>query len=146
MTAPLSFGQRVRQARKAARLTQAQLALVIGVAKDTLSRYERGDIQPAANKVADITRALGVSGHWLLTGEGEASMTTPQTDSPALAAHQTATGPTAQNSPAITAAAGFVPIFRLSALLPGRLGKRCRESTRRVYSSITCRAVRICRG
>lgn len=58
----------IRNARKAAGMTQAQLALLIGVNRATLSRYESGDIDPPSSQLQKIAAALGVD--WLeLCGE-----------------------------------------------------------------------------
>lgn len=65
----MTIGQRVRQARKAARLNQTELAEKIGVKQATISELE---IRHAASSkhLVDIALALGVSPVWLATGEG----------------------------------------------------------------------------
>lgn len=42
-----------------------------GVARRTLENYFSGRSEPKGAALASISRAVGVSGHWLLTGEGE---------------------------------------------------------------------------
>ncbi|HFE31889.1 MAG TPA: XRE family transcriptional regulator [Gammaproteobacteria bacterium] len=65
------FGKRLKEARKLSGKTQDDLAPNIGVTKNTLSRYEREDIEPTATVIALISVVLGISADWLLTGEGQ---------------------------------------------------------------------------
>ncbi len=66
-----SFGRRLKEARKASGMSQVELAPLIGLAKDSVSRYERGEVSPNAELVMLLAVSLGVSADWLLTGEGE---------------------------------------------------------------------------
>ena len=70
MTARSSIGDRVRIARKAAGLTQSELANRVGVQTQTVSQYETGVIKDillsTAAKIADAT---GVRVRWLADGE-----------------------------------------------------------------------------
>lgn len=50
---------RIRETRKAAGMTQEELASKIGVTRATLSRYENGTIDPPSNKLIAISEALG---------------------------------------------------------------------------------------
>lgn len=52
---------RIREVRKAARITQEQLAKSLGVNRATLSRYESGDIDPPSSQLQRIATALNVS-------------------------------------------------------------------------------------
>lgn len=61
----MAFEDRVREARKKARLTQEQAAMRIGVAKSTWAGYESGNSQPDINKVVRIMDALGVDANYL---------------------------------------------------------------------------------
>lgn len=40
------------------------------IPRRTLEMYLAGETEPKAFKIADIARSVGVSGHWLLTGDG----------------------------------------------------------------------------
>lgn len=59
---------RIRQARKKLRLTQAQLAAVVGVSTTAVTDWETGKSRPWENLVA-LAHRLKVSTDWLLTGE-----------------------------------------------------------------------------
>ena len=50
----------IRQARKAAKLTQEELAKMIGVNRATLSKYESGQIEPSLSQLRKIAHALNV--------------------------------------------------------------------------------------
>jgi transcriptional regulator with XRE-family HTH domain len=66
---PKAIGERIRQARDEAGLTQKTVADVVGCTNNDISRYEhgRGGVpQPA--RVALIAGVLGVSPGWLLFG------------------------------------------------------------------------------
>lgn len=62
----MSFGQRVKQYREAKGYTQEQLAQLIGVAKTTITGYERGNRAPDVEKIKKLAAALGVAGDDLL--------------------------------------------------------------------------------
>lgn len=51
----------------------ATLARKTGIPRRTLETYLSGSAEPKASRLADIALAAGVSGHWLLTGEGRPS-------------------------------------------------------------------------
>lgn len=54
----LSFGERLRDARKLRALTQGRLAGLVGVTDATFSRYEKGELIPPSNVLAKIVRVL----------------------------------------------------------------------------------------
>lgn len=62
----MTLGDRIRLVRVSQRITQEELAKKIGVAKPTLANYERGIREPDALKLVAISKALGVSGDYLL--------------------------------------------------------------------------------
>ena len=64
-----SLGDRIRQARKRARYSQARLGEIVGVTSQMISAYETGksDI-PTFNLVA-LAAACNVPVHWLVSGE-----------------------------------------------------------------------------
>ena len=63
-------GRRIREARKASRVTQVELAARTGVAHSTLVRIERGQARPRIETVAKFAEALGVDPRWLAFGDG----------------------------------------------------------------------------
>ena len=56
----MTTGERIRKARKAAKLTLQQLAERIGKAKSAIVNYEKGDRTPDDATIAAIANALGV--------------------------------------------------------------------------------------
>lgn len=64
-------GQRVRLARRDKNLNQEELAERIGIHRNSLVRYERGERGIDVALLVRISEVLGVSLHWLVTGEGE---------------------------------------------------------------------------
>jgi transcriptional regulator with XRE-family HTH domain len=78
---PLTFGERLKQARKAKALSQSALAKKAGISQSIISDAEKGKYlsSKASPQIAD---ALGVSAIWLATGKGpmqlpEARQTAP---------------------------------------------------------------------
>lgn len=62
------FGARIRKAR--GELTLQGFAEALGVHKNTLARYERGESSPDGELLALIARKFSINPRWLLTGEG----------------------------------------------------------------------------
>lgn len=63
------IGERIKQRRKAARLTQQQLAEQVGVSRAAVAQWESGDtksVRPAHLLAA--AKALGADIEWLITG------------------------------------------------------------------------------
>ncbi len=48
-----------------------KLAREANIPRSTLETYLTGKAEPKASRLADICRVCGVSGHWLLTGDGD---------------------------------------------------------------------------
>lgn len=65
-----TFSDRVRQARKAAGMSQKQLAKAADISQTTVSDIERGRNLRSANTL-HLAVALGVSAEWLATGAGQ---------------------------------------------------------------------------
>lgn len=57
----IEFGKRVKNARKKKKLTQTQLADIIGKKEATIRKYENGSIEAPWNVIEDIATALDVS-------------------------------------------------------------------------------------
>jgi transcriptional regulator with XRE-family HTH domain len=66
-----TLGDRLRQAREAAGLKKAELALKTGLSKSQIGRIENGKSSSPVRTVKDLARTLGVTVEWLLTGKGE---------------------------------------------------------------------------
>lgn len=66
----MSIGSRIKEARRAAKLTQKDLAKKVGMAQASLSELETGESQ-STTLVASLAAALGVSALWLETGKGQ---------------------------------------------------------------------------
>ena len=54
------LGDRIREARKKASLTQAELAEKIGVKRSVISKYENGSISPKYDTILKIAEVLNV--------------------------------------------------------------------------------------
>jgi transcriptional regulator with XRE-family HTH domain len=65
---PSSFGDRLRDARQAAGLSQSGLSERSGLPKPTLSRYENGHVLPSLVTLRRLADALGVAEAALLPG------------------------------------------------------------------------------
>jgi transcriptional regulator with XRE-family HTH domain len=55
------FGNRLREARVTAGLSQSELEDLSGIPKARLSRYENGHVEPSIQTLARLARALNVS-------------------------------------------------------------------------------------
>lgn len=67
----MAFEDRLKEARKAAGLTQEQAAEQIGVAKSTWTGYEKGNSQPDINKIVKIMAALNIDANYLWQDYGD---------------------------------------------------------------------------
>jgi transcriptional regulator with XRE-family HTH domain len=66
----LHIGDKLREMRKRALLTQQQLADQSGVGITTIIRVERNQVEPHARTIRKLAEALGVEPHELLKGDG----------------------------------------------------------------------------
>jgi HTH-type transcriptional regulator, competence development regulator len=71
MLTVLYIGDKLREIRKRALLTQKQLADKSGVGITTIVRIERNQVEPQARTIRKLAEALGVEPHELLRGEGD---------------------------------------------------------------------------
>ena len=55
---PLTVGERIRKMREAKRLTQAELAQLVGVTVGQASRWERDEAEPKIANLRALKRAL----------------------------------------------------------------------------------------
>ena len=67
----MSFGQRLRDTRRALGLTQSQLAAVAGVHHAQIGRYENKGAVPAADVLTRLASALQTSGDFLIDGTAD---------------------------------------------------------------------------
>ncbi len=63
-----SFAQRIRSLR--GMKTQDDFAQELGIHKNTLGRWERGQAEPDVSTAQHICATFGVSPYWLLAGQG----------------------------------------------------------------------------
>lgn len=71
-----SFGCRLRRARIARRLSQAEVAQAIGVARSSIATWETGRGNPEFVHLEPLARSLGASLNWLILGEGRHTLDT----------------------------------------------------------------------
>ena len=64
----MTIGQRIKEARKSAGLTQRELAEKAGTATGTIQQYELGKRQPRIEKFQAIADVLNVDVNWLMNG------------------------------------------------------------------------------
>ncbi|MGJ4851910.1 helix-turn-helix domain-containing protein [Bacillota bacterium Meth-B3] len=93
MTDNQRIGERIKSARIAAKKTQGDVAVAVGVATSTILRYEAGDFDKIKIPVIQsIARALGVSPDWLALKcddmHGPISTTTRAWGTPLLDAYE----------------------------------------------------------
>jgi transcriptional regulator with XRE-family HTH domain len=67
----MNIHENIKNARKAAGVTQKELAEKIGVYQKDISRWENGERTPGVDALASICRALGVSADKLLELTGD---------------------------------------------------------------------------
>src|SRR6188472_3062605 len=80
-----SFAARVRQARTSARYPIDEMALLLGITRDTYTKYEgRGASLMPHNLIVPFCLACRVSVEWLLTGIGPDTITLKPEDAQLL--------------------------------------------------------------
>jgi phage repressor protein C with HTH and peptisase S24 domain len=75
----------------------ASLARATGIPRRTLETYLSGAAEPKASRLYRIARAAGVSGHWLLTGEGPEQVDQAETVAEFVAIERSVVGHGAAN-------------------------------------------------
>jgi transcriptional regulator with XRE-family HTH domain len=68
----MGFGDRLRQARNAAKLNGDTLGSRLGVSKQTISHWENGRYEPSLEQLLGLCAELGVSADWLLGLDNQA--------------------------------------------------------------------------
>ena len=64
----MSIGEKIVEARRAKNLTQEQLAELLGVTRQSISRWEQNQAYPEVEKILRLSDILGVSCDYLLKG------------------------------------------------------------------------------
>ena len=72
----ITFAERLKEARKCAKLSQDALAKKIGRTKSTISRWESGERNPKMFEMVELENALGISAETLMYGTSEIKTTT----------------------------------------------------------------------
>lgn len=67
----MTLGQRIKEKRKAAALTQGQVADYFGIKAPSVSEWESGKSAPDKDKLAPLARLLKTSVNYLLEGTGD---------------------------------------------------------------------------
>ena len=65
----MTLGNRIKQARERAGLSQARLATLIGLRQPTVSDWERDEVEPTRANLQAAAQQLGVSPNWLAFGD-----------------------------------------------------------------------------
>ncbi|NRB65492.1 MAG: helix-turn-helix transcriptional regulator [Saprospiraceae bacterium] len=65
----MQLGQKIVRLRKQKKLSQAEVAQAVGVSRDAISKYERGDIVPSVETAKKIAEVLDVSLDYLVSNE-----------------------------------------------------------------------------
>ncbi|WP_027826369.1 helix-turn-helix domain-containing protein [Ligilactobacillus saerimneri] len=60
------IGQRIRDLRKQKKMSQSELAKIIGVTQTTITAWETGKAEPASSAVANLADYFGVTTDYLL--------------------------------------------------------------------------------
>ena len=97
-----NIGERLKQARLEKGLTQAQLAEMIGVAKTTLTGYEKGGREPDLYKIEALSKALDISADELIMGDKTTSVSiNANWSDPLISAYASAIRPTQEAACAV---------------------------------------------
>lgn len=67
----MTLGDKITMLRKQKNFSQGDLADKIGVSRDAIGKYERGDIMPTADKAKKIADTLGVSLDFLMSDKAK---------------------------------------------------------------------------
>lgn len=81
----MTLCEKLTQARKAAGLTQADVAAKLNVSRQAVSRWESGDTTPSVDKLKTLARIYGVSLDWLCSDAADRELpeaAKPEADRP----------------------------------------------------------------
>lgn len=83
----MKLNEKINYCRKKAGLSQLDLADLLGVSRQSVSKWETGEANPEVTKIPQLANVFGVSADWLLSEEE------PETAGPSPAAKAEATAP-----------------------------------------------------
>jgi len=63
----MKLGQKISKIRKEKKLSQSDIAQAVGVSRDAISKYERGDIVPTVENTKKMADVLSVSLDYLVS-------------------------------------------------------------------------------
>lgn len=66
----MTIGEKILYMRKKAGLSQEELAEIVGVSRQAVSKWETGEAAPEVGKLLLLSRAFGVTADWLISDEG----------------------------------------------------------------------------
>lgn len=66
----MTLGERLKEARETAGLTQSQIARLFGISRNAVSLWESGENAPTGDKIGEIAKATGFNGEWLWSERG----------------------------------------------------------------------------
>ena len=71
----MTIGQRIKDIRKAKKITQNELAIVLKIDQSNVSDYENDKYMPSFQTIDNMRVAYNVDLHWLFSGEGSMFIT-----------------------------------------------------------------------
>lgn len=82
----MKLNEKILYYRKAAKLSQEELAAQVGVSRQAVSKWELGDATPEVDKLLLLARAFGVTTDELLSGDEPPQPAPPREEPPAYTA------------------------------------------------------------
>lgn len=79
-----TIGERIKECRKALKLTQAQVARKLNVSYVAVSQWERDDTTPSGKNLYNLANALGCTTTWLLYGMENTETAQPSAQTPLI--------------------------------------------------------------
>lgn len=76
----MSIGERIKELRTAKKLTQSELANLVGLSYIQVGRYETGKSAPSADVLNKLADALGTTNDFLMNGSGDEVVSAQLTD------------------------------------------------------------------
>lgn len=65
------FNDRIKEVRKALKLSQRAFGEKLGVSRDVISNLEYNRVEPKTVFIQHMCEAYGINEHWIQTGEGQ---------------------------------------------------------------------------
>jgi transcriptional regulator with XRE-family HTH domain len=76
----MSIGERIKELRTAKKLTQSELAQMVGLSYIQVGRYETGKSAPSADVLNKLAEALGTTNDFLMNGGDDEVVSAQLTD------------------------------------------------------------------